>query len=268
MSKFKMFDKSKCKGSGTDYSFPLEDCASVDDDYDDDGPDIVAETEYCSTTTVPLSTGNKNNDDDSSSCFAADSKVLLENGRLVSIADIKVSDRVLTVDAKGTQVYADVIFVPHKTNSDPATFVTLKTAAGSTLRATSEHLVLAGDCSAAIDAMNYVMAEDVAIGSCLVSSHGVKEVVQFSSKSAGEGVYTIVTSEPSGRVVVDGLVASSFAVNHDMANIFYSLHRAAYALLTTSGSSPMYFLGNDFVVGGTSAVGNLAVGAKKLLSRF
>ena len=44
----------------------------------------------------------------------------------------------------------------------------------------------------------------------------------------GEGVYTIVTKEE--YIVVNGIIASPFGVNHMMANLYYNVHRFIFAM--------------------------------------
>ena len=44
----------------------------------------------------------------------------------------------------------------------------------------------------------------------------------------GVGVYTIVTKEEF--VVVNGIIASPFGVNHMMANLYYNMHRFVYSM--------------------------------------
>ena len=44
----------------------------------------------------------------------------------------------------------------------------------------------------------------------------------------GVGVYTIVTKQE--YVVVNGIIASPFGVNHMMANLYYNMHRFVYSM--------------------------------------
>lgn len=46
--------------------------------------------------------------------------------------------------------------------------------------------------------------------------------------SRGVGIYTIVTKEEF--VVVNGVIASPFGVNHMMANFYYNIHRFVYSI--------------------------------------
>ena len=44
---------------------------------------------------------------------------------------------------------------------------------------------------------------------------------------SGLGVYTIVTKEE--YLVVNGIIASPFGVNHMLANMYYNVHRFLYS---------------------------------------
>jgi hypothetical protein len=56
---------------------------------------------------------------------------------------------------------------------------------------------------------------------------GQEKVVSVASVK-GKGVFTIITNEE--YVVINGIIASPFGANHMMANLFYNVHRFAFAL--------------------------------------
>ena len=55
-------------------------------------------------------------------------------------------------------------------------------------------------------------------------------VVSNNAVSNADGVYTIVTDKADDLVVVNGIVASPFAVNHAVANAVYNVHRVLYGV--------------------------------------
>ena len=55
-------------------------------------------------------------------------------------------------------------------------------------------------------------------------------MVSNSAVSNVEGVYTIVTDKADDLVIVNGIVASPFAVNHAVANAVYNVHRVLYSV--------------------------------------
>ena len=54
-----------------------------------------------------------------------------------------------------------------------------------------------------------------------------EEKVSSVERVWGEGVYTVVTN--GEYVVVNGIIASPFGVNHMMGNLYYNVHRLVYA---------------------------------------
>ena len=53
-----------------------------------------------------------------------------------------------------------------------------------------------------------------------------EDMVSTVETVQGKGLYTVVTKEE--YVVVNGIVASPFAVNHMLANLYYNIHRFVY----------------------------------------
>ena len=136
-----------------------------------------------------------------------------------------VGDSVLTMTADGTYEFADVVYVPHAANSISSAFITLTTPVTS-LKATPKHMLPAAPCAA--DSFSLMAMEDVPVGYCVMTVQHGKQPVVASAVSQGAGVYTIVTSESHGHIVVNGVVASSFGVNHAVTNAYYNIHRIMY----------------------------------------
>ena len=157
--------------------------------------------------------------------------------------DVKIGDRVQVAAADGSLDFADVISLPHAQNSIVSSFVEIETATSS-LKATPTHLVMTCDKS-------LVRAENVAVGACLATVAG-EETVTAASTIQGQGVYSAVTSHADGIIVVNGFKASSFALNHNVANAYYNIHRALYAY------APSMVAG---LSGLTAFLGKLAFGA-------
>jgi len=180
--------------------------------------------------------------------------VTLESGKQVAMANVRVGDRVQVATAAGETTFSDVVFVPHKANSKQSTFVELETSMGRTLKATPTHLIVAGQCG---ESMNLVRAKDIAVGDCVKTVAGEDKVVA-SETNTGFGVYTIVTSEMSGYVVVNGIVASSFAQLHFLPNMYYNIHRALYNIL------PQEVMGSDMMESLNMGFYKVAAGALAL----
>jgi len=167
--------------------------------------------------------GSSSGDDSSSSCFAGSETVLMESGETQLMSNVQVGDRVLASDAFGNTKFSEVISVPHNKNSASAKFNQIVTAARD-VKMTPSHLVMAGACGSE---MSLVAAGSVAAGACVQTVAG-EEVVLSNEVVVANGVYTIVTKEE--MVVVNGVVASPFAVNHAVANAYYNVIRAIHSV--------------------------------------
>ena len=108
----------------------------------------------------------------------------------------------------------------------------LTTEAGRSLKATPAHLIPVGSCSAAA-APSFRAMDKAAVGNCLVTVAGPDKIIESKVVLQSEGIYTVVAAEKNGHIVVNEIVASSFAVNHGITNMYYHLHRALYSFLPT-----------------------------------
>jgi len=204
------------------------------------GRRLLAGTTIGYTITIPgLGSSASTNNVGTSSCFAATERVTLENGATKAIADVVVGDRILTVNAKGEQVYSDVAYLPHGKNTEKAVFTVLATEAGRDVKMTANHMLPAGACSTA-GSLPVVAASAVVAGDCVQTVSGRERVVSVSTV-AGEGIYTAIAMEE--LLVVNGVVATPYGgVNPALANVYYNLHRLAYkvagkALLAVQGAT-------------------------------
>jgi hypothetical protein len=160
-----------------------------------------------------------------SSCFAGSEAVTLESGDSQLISEVRVGDRVLAADSFGKTHFSDVIFVPHGANAHTAVFTHITTAEGRDIKMTQNHILPAGVCGSSAP-MPLVYASTVQVGNCITTLSGEEKVV-MTENIKGKGVYTIVTNEE--YIVVNGIIASSFGINHMMANLYYNIHRVAYS---------------------------------------
>ena len=149
-------------------------------------------------------------------CFAANATVQLASGAVRAMADLRVGDSILSADASGRISYSAVVYLPHGPNDQAATFLRVTTESGKAVTATPTHLLVACDGS-------LVPARDA---SCLRTETG-GEAVSSVETLRSEGIYSAVTLD-NEFLVVDGVVASPFAVAHAPAHAFYHLHRFLY----------------------------------------
>lgn len=198
--------------------------AKSDDDYGLEHPaEYFTEETYCTYADDDDYYG----DDDDNYCFAGSETVLLQSGTSKAIRDLVVGDVVQVVGSDGSLSFSDVVFLPHGANVERAAFTEIQMASGKSLRATPTHFVKAGECGA--DAFELTAMQYVAAGRCVQTTAGEDEVTG-AGVVADHGVYTVVTKESSGLVVVNGVYASSFGGNHWLVNHYYNLHRAVYEM--------------------------------------
>lgn len=187
--------------------------------------------EFESTTCAPMPEEVQGGGLVISLCFAASEVVTLESGGSKPLPEVVVGDRVLAADSTGKLLFADVVAVPHASNTVRSHFVRLETHSGRDLKLTPAHLLLAGEPGAGnrceMASLALISARSISAGMCVLTVEGA-EAVAAVELVRGEGAYSLVTSE--ALVVVNGFVASPFAVNHAVASAFYNVHRMAFAL--------------------------------------
>jgi Hint module len=189
-------------------------CSPLHDEY---------RTAQCLAATADQGRTASTNTADAMTCFAADELVQKDNGEYVPISEVRVGDRVLSASGSGLFTYADVIAVPHRKNDREASFIVISTASVD-IKLTADHYLMAGVCGSE---WNLLRASDVLIGSCLMTTSG-SAVVTATSVVRGKGIYTIVTTEEF--IVVNGIVASPFSLNHHATHCFYNVFRILYYL--------------------------------------
>ena len=150
----------------------------------------------------------------------------MENGQTKAISEVQVGDRILSADVQGKTSFSDVVYVPHSANTIEAMFVVLTTESGRSVKMTTNHILPAGQCGAA---MSVRRADAVSMGDCVMTVDGAEKVMDMVTMQ-GKGIYTVVTNEE--YLVVNGIVATPFGgINPTLANIYYNLHRLMYALM-------------------------------------
>jgi len=145
------------------------------------------------------------------------------------ISDLVVGDRILVVRESPSggweYLYSDVMALPHAANQIEATFIRISTSERE-IKLTAEHLIFGGPCKEA--ALRLVYASMVGVGSCLLGLNGQLAEVLSVDTVIGQGIYSAVAAEEGTFLVVNGLVASPFALNHAYAEFFYNFLRMAY----------------------------------------
>jgi Hint module len=196
---------------------------------------------YSSSTYTPPKSSSKSSLDNLKACFAGSETVRLESGEVRAISDARVGDRVLSADAAGRTPYSDVVYVPHRANSDDAIFTHITTASGRDIKTTPSHIILAGPCHSSAS-LPLTYASSVSVGDCVMTVSG-EDMVSTVGTVQGKGLYTVVTKEE--YLVVNGIIASPFAGNHMVANLYYNFHRFVYSSAPSFLTYPALHFANE-----------------------
>jgi len=172
-------------------------------------------------------------------CFSGDDTLTLESGEAKRLSEVAIGDKVQTADANGVLSFSEVVALPHAANNKLASFVNVATASGKSVKATKMHLLQQCDGSLAY-------AGSLAVGDCLRTVDG-DEAVAAVSMTIAEGIYTAVTNNEF--LVVNGIVASPFAVTHGLTNAYYNVHRLVAKVLPSALKSPLVLAANAFLGG-------------------
>lgn len=175
-----------------------------------------------SPSSTPTSSGD-GDDDDGSVCFPAEASVELENGSIKMMKEVVIGDRVKV--AQG--VFSDVFMFTHKDSSTVHSFVTLKTAAGSSVSATEGHYIYVNG--------NLAMAKSVKVGDVLELGNGANTIVTSVEMSRKTGLFNPQTVH--GDIIVDNVRASTFTrtIKPAVAQVMLSPLRLLYHVTGLSG---------------------------------
>ena len=183
--------------------------------------------------------------DKHSGCFTAESKVVREDGRRLNMSEVRLGDRVQSVDSLGNIVYSEVLMFLDREPEERMQFIVVTGEDGSKLTLTPSHLVFTGrtDCEE-LECMEASYAGNLAPGDTIVVTRGQTEAgvkvtrVASVSVTSSTGVFAPLTR--SGNLVVDGVLASCYAVidSQTVAHVaflpvrwYYSLKSGAASLL-------------------------------------
>ena len=131
---------------------------------------------------------------------------------LVSHSPSQVGDMILSADRDGIISSSPVLFLPHKKNDVTRKFDEVTLANGMAVRMTRNHLVPLCDGS-------LVTARSLKEGDCLMTTSGLEKVATTTQNVEAGGIYTAVTKKEF--LVVDGIVASPFALAHGIAHALF-----------------------------------------------
>jgi hypothetical protein len=116
-------------------------------------------------------------------------------------------------DRNGSVSTSPVLFLPHPENDIVRKFDEIETLKGLTVRMTRNHLLPLCDGS-------LVTARSLREGDCVMTKDGEDNVAKATQNVEAGGIYTAVTKNEF--LVVDGVVASPFALAHGIAHSLFN----------------------------------------------
>ncbi|GAB0086844.1 hypothetical protein DMENIID0001_010390 [Sergentomyia squamirostris] len=148
----------------------------------------------------------------SSGCFTASSTVLTESGERRRLSELRIGERVLSVDGEtGRPVFSEVMLFLDRNTEEERQFVHIETEDGTHVTVTPSHLLMNVDSTGR---RNYVFADSIVEGDMvLVAVNGTtlaSRRVARVSVEISRGVFAPLTR--SGTIVVDSVAASCYAL--------------------------------------------------------
>lgn len=170
-----------------------------------------ADVIFLTTISFPLFIPDSSQESHSSGCFTANSTVQTSNGERRKLSELRLGEKVLSMDSAGNAVYSEVIMFMDRDANQSREFVRLDTDGGASLTATPGHLLLVWKYEE--QTQRFMYAEKVEEGDfLLVNVNGTiapRKVLRVSAE-LHRGVYAPLTRE--GTIVVNGVTASCYAM--------------------------------------------------------
>jgi hypothetical protein len=164
-------------------------------------------------------------------CFPGQAEVQMQDKRFVKINRLQVGDRVLVESSSGKLVYEPVLSFIHSGGvGTQSEFLTIQHATGA-LRVSANHVLFV---SSAIGRVDKVAEQIVEGDELFVVPAGTSElaapskVLSVTRERSDLGMYAPLT--PSGKIVVDGTVASNYATISGMHFGHEASHAAFFPL--------------------------------------
>lgn len=171
-------------------------------------------------------------------CFPANAQLQLQNGFPTSMKNLKIGDKIQTIDISTNQIiFTEVIAFLHKNEETDGFYHVIELEDGKQVTLSARHLIYASKTNQS-GAMSVVFAEDVIPGDFVrVSGHenAVRRVLRVSTLT-NKGIYAPMTRH--GTILVDGVLVSCYAHwrSHDIAHKVLAPLRIWYDITSMLGN--------------------------------
>ena len=166
-------------------------------------------------------------------CFPDDAKVKLENGSSISMRELKLGDRVETMDSHGQIIFSEVLmFLDHIPGLSGVLYYVIITDKPYTrLALTGSHLIFTKECNSSTNHLTVKHAKSVDAGECVVVAHESSLVyAKIKEIRLERRTGAIAPLTAAGNIVVDGVVASCYAMidDQELAHLAFAPVRFVY----------------------------------------
>lgn len=168
-------------------------------------------------------------------CFTGSSIVLTSTGDTRLLSELKIGEKVLSMDSNGNTVFSEVYMFLDRDEDQTREFVKIETDGGASITATPSHLIYTTN---SLLIANYKFAANVQIDDfVLVNVNGTLEprkVLRIENE-IHRGVYAPLTYD--GTIIVNSISASCYALvdTHSLAHmslmpmrVYYSIKKMFY----------------------------------------
>lgn len=178
-------------------------------------------------------------------CFTGDSTAQLETGEMRVLSELRVGDKVLSMDNDGQLKYSEVFMFLDRDEQQKREFVRIETDDGSSITATPSHLIYTwenrNDNPTTVQSLaDFQFAERIQIGDFVLTNvNGTLEPRRVTKITAElhRGVYAPLTYD--GTIVVNSIAASCYALveKHSLAHIGFMPMRTLHRIEELFGSA-------------------------------
>lgn len=166
-------------------------------------------------------------------CFTGNSTVLTSTGDTRLLSELKIGEKVLSMDNSGNTVFSEVYMFLDRNEDQTREFVKIETDGGASITATPSHLIYVWHTTSSTLNANYKFAGNVQIDDfVLVNVNGTLEphrVLRIENE-LHRGVYAPLTYD--GTIIVNSISASCYALvdTHSLAHMSLMPMRVYYSI--------------------------------------
>jgi len=167
-------------------------------------------------------------------CFAESNQIQVKNEEVIQNKDMKdlsIGDMVHVGDG----IYEPVYSFGHYAPSMKSEMLQIETATTAPLRISPNHMVVTAS-------KGTIPASQLQVGDELLTSYSsdVAQRVQKIDSVVARGMYAPFT--PSGKIVVDGILASSYIAFEDNEGLEFGMMKISHQWMAHAGSFPHRFM--------------------------